>query len=239
MPSKNHAVSGPASGLRRHLAVISGFSRRTAVLVTVVAAAGLLALSEELHGQLVASLALADPLFARHSVTGALLFVAFAALSAILVFFSSVLLVPVGVRTWGEVGCFLLLWLGWFLGGLVTYNVGRHLGRPVVRRMLTEDKMARYERFIPRGGSFLTATLVQLALPSDVSGYFFGLLGYQARVYLGALACAELPYALGTVFLGSAFIRREYGLLLSASAVAIAVLVLLRQHRRRQTRLSA
>jgi uncharacterized membrane protein YdjX (TVP38/TMEM64 family) len=239
MQAKNHVGAGQTTGLRRHLAVVFGFSRRAAVLVAVVAVAGLLALSEELHGQLVASLALADPLFARHTVTGALLFVGFAALSAILVFFSSVLLVPVGVRTWGATGCFLLLWCGWFLGGLVTYTIGRHLGRPVVRRMLSDDKFARYERFIPHSGSFLTATLVQLALPSDVSGYFFGLLGYQARVYLGALVCAELPYALGTVFLGSAFIRREYGLLLSASAVAIAVLVLLRQHRRRQTRLSA
>jgi uncharacterized membrane protein YdjX (TVP38/TMEM64 family) len=214
------------------LAAFFGISRRAAALVAFVAVAGLLALSEELHGQLVASLALADPLFARHTVSGALLFVGLAALSAILVFFSSVLLVPVGVRTWGETGCFLLLWCGWFLGGLITYAIGRHLGRPVVRRMLSEDKIARYEGLIPHRGSFLTTMLVQLMLPSDVSGYFFGLLGYQSRIYLGALACAEFPYALGTVFLGTAFVRRQYGLLLSAAAVAIAVLLLLRRRRR-------
>jgi uncharacterized membrane protein YdjX (TVP38/TMEM64 family) len=75
-----------------------------------------------------------------------------------------------------------------------------------------------------------------MALPSDVSGYFFGLLGYRARVYLGALALAEMPYALGTVFLGSAFMRRQYGLLLAASAVAIAVLLWIW---RRRTRVAA
>jgi uncharacterized membrane protein YdjX (TVP38/TMEM64 family) len=204
------------------------------MLVAVVAVGGLLALSEELHGQFVAALAVADPLFARHTVLGALLFVGLAALSAILVFFSSVLLVPVGVQTWGAVGCFLLLWFGWFLGGLVTYSIGRHLGRPVVRRMLSDDEIARYEGLIPHGGSFFTAMLVQLAIPSDVSGYFFGLLGYQARVYLGALVFAEFPYALGTVFLGAAFIRRQYGLLLSAAAVATAVFIWIWRRRRRR-----
>ena len=232
MQAKNHPGSVQAPGLRVHLAAVFGISRRVAALVAFLAVAGLLALSEELHGQLVASLALADPLFSQHSVMGAFLFIGLAALSAVLVFFSSVLLVPVGVRTWGEIGCFLLLWCGWFLGGLITYSMGRHLGRPVVRRMLSEEKFARYEGLIPHGGSFLTTTLVQLMLPSDISGYFFGLLGYQARIYLGALACAEFPYALGTVFLGTAFINRQYGLLLSASAVAIAVLLLLRRHRR-------
>jgi uncharacterized membrane protein YdjX (TVP38/TMEM64 family) len=221
-------------GLHAYTASFSGISRRAVALVAFVAVAGLLALSEELHGRLVASLALADPLFARHTFVGALLFVGLAALSAILVFFSSVLLVPVGVRTWGEAGCFLLLWCGWFLGGLATYCIGRFLGRPVVRRMLSDDVIVRYERFIPHGGSFFTAMMVQLALPSDVSGYFFGLLGYRALVYLGALACAEFPYALGTVFLGAAFMRRQYVVLLAASALAIAVLAWGWQRRRRR-----
>lgn len=213
---------------------------RAAILVAVVALAGLLALSEGLHGQILAALALAGPLFARHSVLGAVLFVCLAALSAILVFFSGVLLVPAGVQTWGEVGCFLLLWCGWFLGGLVTYCTGRFLGRPVVRWMLSESVVARYEGLIPPGGSFSTALLVQLALPSDLSGYFFGLLRYRAGVYLGALAVAELPYALGTVYFGTAFMQRQYGLLLSIAAVAAAVFGLgwyLR--RRRASRTSA
>lgn len=209
-------------------------SRRTLILTVAVALAGFLALSEEVHGRIIAALALADPLFAGHPVLGAILFLALAALSAVLVFFSGVLLVPVGVQTWGQIGCFLLLWCGWILGGLVTYSLGRHLGRPFMRRLLSVGAVARYEALIPEGGSFLTATLVQLALPSDVSGYFFGLLGYQARVYLGALVCAELPYALGAVYVGAAFIHRQYWLLLSTAAVAAAAFAWGRRRRRRR-----
>ena len=82
----------------------------------------------------------------------------------------------------------------------------------------------RYENRIPEKGSFVTAVLVQLAVPSDVSGYFFGLLGYPLRIYFGALMLTEIPYALGTVFLGSAFIQKQYALLLSASGVALVAL---------------
>ena len=202
-----------------------GFSRRAAILAVAIALAGFLALSEDVHGQILAALALADPLFARHPVLGAVLFVGLAALSAMLVFFSGVLLVPVGIQTWGQAGCFLLLWSGWVLGGLVTYYAGRRLGRPFVRRWLSAGAVARCEALIPAGGSFLTATLIQVAFPSDISGYFFGLLGYQARVYVGALVCAELPYALGAVYLGDAFIHRQYWLLLSAAVVAAAAFV--------------
>ena len=118
---------------------------------------------------------------------------------------------------------FVLLWSGWFLGGVITYSIGRRFGRPAVLRLVSAEKMARYENRIPQASSFLAALLTQLVLPSDISGYLFGLLGYRARVYFGSLALAELPYALGTVYLGTAFMERQYLLLLSIAAVGLLI----------------
>lgn len=202
----------------------SDIARRAGILIAILLVTGLLALSDDVHQLIAASIALAEPVIAQHPVLGALIFMGLAALSAMLVFFSGVLLVPIGVQTWGEMGCFLLLWSGWCMGGLVTYAIGRRLKRPAVQRMLRVGMMDRYEHRIPEGGSFVTAVLVQLAVPSDVSGYFFGLLGYPLQVYLGALMLTEIPYALGTVFLGNAFMQKQYVLLLSASAVTLAAL---------------
>jgi len=201
----------------------SQLSRRVPVLIIGILVAALLAYSPEIHRQVVAVIALAEPVIATSPVFGAIVFVLLAALSAMLVFFSGLLLVPVGIDAWGPAGCFLLLWGGWFLGGVITYSIGRHFGRPAVLRLVSKEKMARYENYIPRGRSFAAVLLTQLVLPSDISGYFFGLLGYRARVYLGSLALAELPYALGTVYLGAAFMERQYLLLLSIAAVGLLV----------------
>lgn len=202
----------------------SDMARRAGILILVLFATGLLTLSDTVHQQIAAGIATVEPVIAQHRVLGALIFMGLAALSAMLVFFSGVLLVPVGVQTWGELGCFFLLWSGWCLGGLATYAIGHRLKRPAVQRMLSEGMINRYESRIPAGGSFLTAVLVQLAVPSDVAGYFFGLLGYPLRVYFGALMLAELPYALGTVFLGNAFMQKQYVLLLSAAGIALVAL---------------
>lgn len=199
-------------------------SRRAGIVIAVLLITGLLASSDTIHHQIVTAIALAEPVISRHPVVGALVFMGLAALSAMLVFFSGALIVPIGVQTWGETGCFVLLWGGWCLGGLVTFAIGRRLKRPAVQRMVSNAMFGRYENRIPEGGSFITAVLVQLAVPSDVSGYFFGLLGYPLRIYLGALMLTEIPYALGTVFLGNAFMQRQYLLLLGAAAVTLVAL---------------
>ncbi len=202
----------------------SRLSRRLPILIIGIIVVALLAYSEDIHRQVVNVIALAEPVIATSPVFGAVVFVVLAALSAMLVFFSGLLLVPIGIDAWGPLVCFVLLWSGWFLGGVITYSIGRLFGRPAVLRLVSEEKMARYENRIPEAGSFMTALLAQLVLPSDISGYFFGLLGYRARVYLGSLALAELPYALGTVYLGTAFMERQYLLLLSVAALGLLVL---------------
>ena len=104
--------------------------------------------------------------------------------------------------------------------------VGAH-GRPAVLRRLSEETMTRYGNRGPAARSFVAAILTQLVLPSDISGYFFGLLGYRARVYLGSLALAELPYAFGTVYLGNAFVERQYVLLLVAASLGLVLFAFL------------
>ncbi len=191
-----------------------------------VVLAALLASFQGLHQTIVGWIALAEPVIAAHPVWGAVVFTALAALGAILIFVSSWLLVPIGVQAWGPWWCFALLMTGWFVGGVVTYSIGRFLGRPMVRRLLPDALISRYEGRIPTGGRFLPALLVSLSVPSDIGGYFFGLVKYPARVYFAALLVAELPYALGAVLLGDAFLQRRLTLMLIA--VAATGLVLLR-----------
>jgi len=211
---------------------LTRFSRRLWIVLAGILMIAMLTLPVQLHQHIVDFIAQAEPVIARAPVLGVFVFVLLTALTAILVFFSSLLLVPVGVQVWGATGCFLLLWIGWFLGGVITYVVGRYLGRPAVDRMLTRQRVDYHEQRLPRIDSLTTSVLAQLALPSDISGYFFGMLKIPARIYLLGLMLAELPYALGTVFLGAAFVDRKIGMLLWTAALSALVLVFVLRRRR-------
>jgi hypothetical protein len=59
-----------------------------------------------------------------------------AALSAMIAFVSSAVLILVAIYVWGPRVCFVLFWAGWFLGGLAAYGIARYLGRPIVHRLV-------------------------------------------------------------------------------------------------------
>jgi uncharacterized membrane protein YdjX (TVP38/TMEM64 family) len=193
------------------------------VLTAILAIALTLLLLPAIHDRLLRAIAGAGELIRHRPAAGMLTFVLLAALSAMLAFVSSAVLIPVAVHVWGPVTCALLLWAGWFLGGIAAYAVGRYLGRPIVERLVRPAAIARYERWARSGPSLVPILLLQLAVPSDVAGYVFGLVRCRFPVFLVALAAAEVPYALGAVYLGVSFLE---GKVLSLMLVGFGGLLL-------------
>ena len=111
--------------------------RRTALVAIIVASAALLLLTPSLHATLMDAVDAGGELIQRRPALGMAAFVVLAAVSAMVAFVSSAVLVPVAVHVWGAPLCALLLWLGWFLGGVAAYAVGRYLGRPIVERLVS------------------------------------------------------------------------------------------------------
>lgn len=166
-------------------------------------------------------------------MAGPAIFVALAAASAMLAFFSSAALVPAGVVAWGMPTTAALLSLGWLLGGLLSYGSARGLGRPLLAHLAPVEFLAKYERRISRDTPFGVVLLFQLALPSEIPGYVLGLARYPLARYLAALALVEAPYAAVTVRLGPSSSSGDSPLLavLAAGALVGAVaLHLLRRH---------
>jgi uncharacterized membrane protein YdjX (TVP38/TMEM64 family) len=199
-----------------------------------------LLLAPSVHTRLMDVIAAVGDLIARRPVVGMSAFVLLAALSAMLAFVSSAVLIPVAVHVWGAPLCALLLWLGWFLGGVATYAVGRYLGRPIVERLVAPATIARYERWARSSVALAPILLVQLALPSDAAGYVFGIVRCRPGVFLAALAVAEVPYALGAVYLGLSFLERNLVALLGLglAGIALSAWAIARLHRRLGTRRS-
>jgi uncharacterized membrane protein YdjX (TVP38/TMEM64 family) len=186
-----------------------------------------LALSDPVHRAVLQVFEEAKGIMADHPLLGPALFMVLSALSAMFAFFSSAVLVPPAVYAWGPVACVALLWGGWMVGGLASYGLAWRFGRPVMRWLAPGRSVARYQRRLRREVSFGFIVLFQLALPSEIPGLVLGLARFPLRRYLGALALAELPYAIGTTLLGASFVSRRFGLLLSLGAVAALTAFLL------------
>jgi uncharacterized membrane protein YdjX (TVP38/TMEM64 family) len=207
---------------------------RAVVLLLICGALAAVGSSEALHSTLLRAVAAAGEIMAARPVLGAVVFVLLSAASALLAFFSSAVVVPVALYTWGKGVCFLLLWTGWTLGGMIAYWLGRTLGRPVLRWALPAATLARYEEQLSRHTSFRVVLLFQLALPSEVPGYLLGVVRYPFGRFLAAYILAELPYAVGTVYLGAGFLERHLLLVIALGALgALWMVIVLRVLQRR------
>ena len=209
---------------------------RVLVIVLACVSVALLLSVDAVYQGLQRWLASAEPLIAGHPLLGPVVFVVFSALSAILAFFSSALLVPAAVFSWGNTITVCLLWLGWLLGGMLTFALGRGLRKPGASSRLG-NRLAAYVTQVPADIGFTLVLMWQLALPSEIPGYLCGYLGIPFRTYVAALALAELPYAVGAVLLGESVVNRKLGWLLALGVVGATVgFFLVRNLRQRMKR---
>lgn len=233
LPTQDLAQETPASDSVDR----SSLWRRGLLLALLCAGLALAVSSDALHGAFLQVVAAAESIIKAHPVAGISLFVVLAALSAMLAFFSSAVIVPVAIQAWGQTLTMLLLWTGWALGGVCSYWVGRTLGRPVARALTSNAAFERFEDRISNKAPFGLVLLFQLALPSEVPGYVLGIARYRFLKYLIALSLAELPFAVGTVYLGTSFLERR--ILLIIALVAAGALLSAWAFHTLQKRLSA
>ena len=197
--------------------------RRVLMLAALVAVLAAVASSERLHDLVVRAVDVAQGVITAHPIWGLSLFVVFSAVSAMLAFFSTAVITPVAVQTWGEPASIALLWTGWMLGGAGAYAIGRLLGRPVVRALTSADALARFESRLSRHAPFGFVLLFQFALPSEVPGYVLGLARYRFFKYLLVLAIAELPFAVATVYLGTSLLEQRTSALLLIGGASVGL----------------
>jgi len=212
----------PAGGLSLTMPERAEFRRRVGVLVALLAAAALLAASDPAHAVVREGVERARLAIVAHPTLGKTVFVLVSALSAMLAFFSSAVIVPVAVYAWGEATTLALLWGAWLIGGAASYLVGRTLGRRVAAWAISPARLDFYAARITARVGFPTILLFQLALPSEIPGYVLGMVRCRVGTYLAALALAELPFAVGAVYLGESFVRGDYALLVGLGIAGIA-----------------
>ncbi len=204
--------------LQRHIVIVG-------ILIVVV---GLVTASDTLHNRTEEIIVWIEGVISQAPVLGMVLFVLLSMVSAMVAFFSSAVFAPIAVYAWGKAGTFMLLWLGWLLGGILSFCVGRFLGRSVVGMIIDEKKIAGWERELGERSRFIHILMFQAAVPSEIPGYVLGILHYRFPLYLTALALTEIPYAIATVYLGESFLEGEsiVFILLGIAVIVLGVFLL-------------
>ena len=215
------------------MALSRNLRRRFLIVGMLIIVAGLIAASDTLHDKTEAIIFWTEGLIAQAPLLGMLVFLLLAMLSAMVAFFSSALLAPVAVYAWGKAGCLALLWCGWFLGGVVSFCIGRFFGRSVVSMIIGEEKLASWESQVSERTRFVHILFFQAVVPSEIPGYVLGMLRYRFLLYLTALGITEMPYAIATVYLGESFLRRESMVFILVGIGALVLAAFLFQIRRR------
>ncbi|SPA36932.1 conserved hypothetical protein; putative membrane protein [Cupriavidus taiwanensis] len=181
----------------------------------------------------------AREIMAQHPVAGALVFFVFSAVSAMLAFASSVVLVPVAGEVWGKPLTVLLLWGGWLVGACAAFGIGRLAG-PLLARIGYADKLEKYRGYVSTRMRFWAVLLFCVAVPSEIPGYLFGTMHYPFLKFLAAMALAEAGYAFGIVVAGESLaIDQPLHFLIAVGvlavvAVAAGLVLRARKHRSRR-----
>lgn len=170
-------------------------------------------------------------------VLGAATFVGFAALSTMLAFASSAVLIPPATAVWGKPGTFLLLWGGWTLGAAAAWSIGRSL-TPLLFRLGYGRKLVRYWKMVSTEMAFWAVVAFCVAVPSEVPGYLFGSAHYRFWKFIAAVALAESIYAFVLVILGERLLvfKPSYVLIIGSAFLLVALIVIpvIRQRRDRR-----
>lgn len=169
--------------------------------VAVAALAAFMLWSPTAKGWLEAVAGWAEGVMQTHPVAGAVVFFLLSAVSALIAFASTVVLVPPATEVWGKPLTFLLLWGGWIAGAVAAFGIG-YFSRRLLHRLVSREDLAKYEEMVSKRMPLWAATLLCLAVPSEVPGYLLGALHYPFWKFVVAIATAEGIYGIGIVIAG-------------------------------------
>lgn len=143
-------------------------------------------------------------------IIGVFVFVFFTAFSAVLSPLSSIPAVPFAVFAWGEELTLTFLLVGWIIGSIISYTIGKYGLYVLFKKALFLKKVEMYQKKFSEHSEFILVVLFRLALPSEITGLVLGSLRYNFFKYLMATIISEIPFAVVLVYGSEALILSDF-----------------------------
>ena len=145
----------------------------------------------------------------KNQILAGIIFLFFVILSVLLGPLTSTPIVPAALFLWDRWITFGLLITGWLIGGMTAYAIGKFIGYPLVARILSKEKVDKWQKFVLKETTFLLAFIFRLIMPAE-TGYIFGLVGYNFLDYFLITLLVELPIAAVLIWASDALLSRDF-----------------------------
>lgn len=135
--------------------------------------------------------------------TGVLVLLAVMLIHAVVLFPSELATATAGF-VYGFLGALPIVIGGWLASALITYYLGRHAGRPLLRRLAGGHRLERAEAAVERGGAgvLLGARLIPI-VPYSLVGYVAGATRVPLTTFVWTTVVGSLPLSLVVITLGT------------------------------------
>lgn len=114
-------------------------------------------------------------------------------------------LVPVASELFGWIPAAIYTLIGWTLGSFVVFVLAQKYGKPLIKKLVSLEKIEKYEKAIPEKHIFASVILLRILVPLDVVSYALGFFtqmkksSYTLATFIGYAPLAFIVAYIGTV----------------------------------------
>lgn len=120
----------------------------------------------------------------------------------------------------------LYTWIGNVIGSSLAFWIARKLGRPIVKKIISEEKIRRFDHFLHRNKFLIWIVYILPIFPVDIISYMIGFSVMKFRRFLMIIAISFIPYLLILNFFGQQlFFSTGASRLIYASIIMLIVLI--------------
>ncbi len=127
---------------------------------------------------------------------------------------------------WGWFWAGMITWISWIIGALIAFLIARRWGVPLVRRLVSLDKLYKLESRAEKYETFFSILLLRAVIPADILSYALGLFSnVKMRTYFFATAIGIAPFVFVYSYLGTVNFLYQIIILLLFGIAYLSVMI--------------
>jgi uncharacterized membrane protein YdjX (TVP38/TMEM64 family) len=138
---------------------------------------------------------------------------------------TSLPLVPVIAPFLGPFTTGLACYVGWVLGAIAAFLIGRHYGQAFVSRYVNMEPFQKYERYFGDEANLFLIITLRMVVPVDILSYVIGIFsGISFKIYTIATMIGVFWFSFAFAYLGDSLFEKNYVLLLGLGVASMVIL---------------